>query len=79
MAFDTRDKRAAAAAMLFLPAFPDPDGLAFSQGDRQMVVGVYPGILAGPPPALTNRLLVMGRPPGCFGTKNCIAERYTFI
>ena len=79
MAFDTRDKRAAALAMFIMPSLPDPDGAAFSQSDRQMVQGVYGGIAAGPPPAITERLLVMGRPAGCFVTKKCLAENYVYI
>ena len=74
MAFDTRDNRAAAMAMFILPSLPDPDGAAFSQSDRQMVVGVYGGIAAGTPAAAANRTLQHGRPPGVYGTKNCFAK-----
>ena len=45
--FDTREKRAAAQGTFILPMLPDPDGAAFSQADRQQVIGVYSGVLAG--------------------------------
>jgi len=43
--FASRDERAGAQAMLWGPFHPWPDGLAFSQADRRMVQGVYPGCL----------------------------------
>ena len=52
MAFDTRDDRAGAQGAFLLPLHPDPDGAAFSQEDRQMVLGVYPNILASLPPVV---------------------------
>jgi len=45
--FDTRDKRAAAMGMILFPMMPNPDGLAFSQGDRKMVQGIYPFEITG--------------------------------
>ena len=42
---DSRDKRAGAQAMLWSPLHPEPDGGAFTQADRRMVQGVYPGCL----------------------------------
>jgi len=45
--FDTRDKRAAAMGMILFPMMPNPDGLAFSQGDRKMVQGIYPFEVTG--------------------------------
>ena len=47
MAFDTQDERSGAMGTFILPLHPDPDGLEFSQADRQQVVGVYPGLLSG--------------------------------
>jgi len=79
MAFDTRDKRASAMAMFILPILPDPDGLAFSQADRQMVLGVYCGILVGPPAAPSSRALLIGLPPGVYSTQKCITENYVYI
>jgi len=46
--FDTLDDRSGAMGTLLLPIMPDPDGLAFSQADRQQLLGVYPGLLVGP-------------------------------
>ena len=79
MAFDTRDKRASAMAMFILPIMPDPDGLAFSQADRQMMLGVYAGILVGPPAAPTSRALLIGKPTGVFVTKQCIKKDFIYI
>lgn len=79
MAFDTRDKRASAMSGFLLALMPDPDGLAFSQADRQQVQGVYSGILAAAPPAITSRALLIGKPPGAFATKQCIAENFIYI
>jgi len=79
MAFDTRDKRASAMATFILPLLPDPDGLAFSQADRQMVLGVYCGILVGPPAGPSSRALLIGRAPGVYATKQCITENFVYI
>lgn len=49
MAIDTRDKRAGAQGLFIQPLHPTADAAAFSQADRQMVQGVYPGIAAGAP------------------------------
>lgn len=45
MAFDTQTKRAGALGIHIHPLHPTGDG-TINQGDRQMVVGIYPGILA---------------------------------
>ena len=45
--FDTRDKRAAAQGMILFPMMPDPDGAAFSEGDRRQVQGIYPYTITG--------------------------------
>jgi len=37
------------------------------------------GTYGGAPPPVTNRLYLMGRPPGCYATKRCIVERYACI
>jgi len=47
--FDTRDDRAGAQGTQLYPMHPEPDGLAFSQEDRQLAVGVYPNILGSAP------------------------------
>ena len=77
--FDTRDLRASAMGTILFPLMPDPDGLEFSQADRQMVVGVYSGILVGPPAAPSSRALVIGRPPGVFATRQCITRDFVYI
>ena len=80
MAFDTRDKRASAMAMFIIPLMPDPDGAAFIQADRQMVQGVYCGILAGSPtPPPSSRALVIGKPPGAYAIKKCVARNFVYI
>lgn len=48
MAIDSQDKRAGAQGLHIHPLHPAADG-AIGQADRQMVVGVYPRILAGVP------------------------------
>lgn len=77
--FDTRDLRASAMGTILFPQMPDPDGLAFSQADRQMVAGVYAGILVGPPAPPSSRALLIGLPPGVFVTKQCITENFVYI
>lgn len=77
--FDTRDERASAMGTILFPLMPEPDGLAFSQADRQQIVGVYCGILVGPPAGPTSRALVIGKPPGVFVTKNCITMDFVYI
>ena len=47
--FDSYNDAAGAQGTFILPMAPDPDVLGLSQGDRQMVQGVYPGILADVP------------------------------
>ncbi|KPL25594.1 MAG: hypothetical protein AMJ75_00350 [Phycisphaerae bacterium SM1_79] len=56
MALDTRYNRTGAITFHCWPMHPDADGAAFSQGDRQMVIGVYPGVLAAAPAAVTGLL-----------------------
>jgi hypothetical protein len=77
--FDTRDERASAMSTPIFPLMPEPDGLAFSQADRQMILGVYSGILVGPPPGPSSRALVVGFPPGVFVTKQCITRNFVYI
>jgi hypothetical protein len=77
--FDTRNERASAMSTPIFPLMPEPDGLPFSQADRQMVVGVYCGILVGPPAGPSSRALVIGKPPGVFVTKNCITRDFVYI
>ena len=77
--FDTRDERASAMGTILFPQMPDPDGLAFSQADRQMVVGVYSGILVGPPAAPTSRARLIGLPTGVFVTRQCITKDFVYI
>jgi len=77
--FDTRNERASAMGTAIFPIMPDPDGLAFSQADRQMVLGIYCGILVGPPPPPSSRALLIGRPPGVYVTKQCIAKDFVYI
>ena len=77
--FDTRDERALAMSTPVFPLMPEPDGLAFSQADRQMVLGVYCGILVGPPAAPSSRALVIGKPPGVFATRQCITRDFVYI
>lgn len=79
MAFDSRDNRASAMSNPIFALMPDPDGLEFSQADRQMVLGVYAGILVGPPPGPTARALLIGQPPGSYVTKNCITHNFVYI
>lgn len=45
MAIDSQDKRAGVQGLHIHPLHPVADG-TITQADRQMVVGVYPGILA---------------------------------
>lgn len=77
--FDTRDLRASAMGTILFPMMPFPDGLEFSQADRQMVVGVYAGILVGPPAGPSSRALLTGLPPGTYATEQCIARNYVYI
>jgi len=42
MPIDSRDKRAAAAGGLLMPAMPLPDGNVPTESDRSMISGVYP-------------------------------------
>ncbi|MBA7518570.1 hypothetical protein ES705_10641 [subsurface metagenome] len=78
--FDTRDERASAMSTPIFPLMPDPDGLEFSQADRQMILGVYCGILVGPPaPPPSSRALLIGRPPGLYVTKKCITRDFVYI
>ena len=77
--FDTRDVRASAMGTILFPFLPDPDGLEFSQADRQMVCGVYCGILVGPPAAPTSRALLIGKPTGVYSTKQCITRDFVYI
>lgn len=46
MAIDSEDKRRAAQSTPWDPVLPTADG-TIDQADRQQVVGVYPGVLAG--------------------------------
>jgi len=77
--FDTRDLRASAMGTILFPMMPDPDGLEFSQADRQMVVGVYSGVLVGPPAAPSSRALLTGLPPGTYATRQCLTKWYIHI
>ena len=77
--FDTRDERASAMGTPIFPLMPEPDGLPFSQADRQMIIGVYSGILVGPPPPPTSRALLIGLPAGVYVTKQCITRDFVFI
>jgi len=79
MAFDTRDKRASVMSTPIFPLMPEPDGLPFSQADRQMFLGIYAGILFGPPAGPTSRALVIGQPPGSYVTRNCITHNFVYI
>lgn len=77
--FDTRDERASAMSTPIFPQMPDPDGLAFSQADRQQVLGVYSGILVGPPAGPTSRARLIGLPAGVFVTRQCITRDFVYI
>ena len=77
--FDTQDERAGAMGMFIIPLMPVPDGAAFSQADRQQIIGVYPGILAGPPASPTSRARLIGLPTGVFVTKNCLTRDFVYI
>ena len=77
--FDTRDLRASAMGTILFPIMPDPDGLEFSQADRQMIAGVYAGILVGPPAAPSSRALLIGKPAGVYVTKKCITKDFVYI
>jgi len=59
VAIDTRNKRAsvAAAGVLFLVAWPAPDG-TIGSGDRRHVAALYSG-LAGIPIEVTGRLALV--------------------
>ena len=45
MAFDSRDKRAAAMGSPFMPMMPAADGETLSEADRKMAIGVYPVVI----------------------------------
>ena len=77
--FGTRDIRASAMSTPIFPLMPDPDGLPFSQADRQMVLGVYCGILVGPPAGPTSRARLIGLPKGVYVTKRCITRDFVYI
>ncbi|MHA2064185.1 MAG: hypothetical protein ACXABY_07370 [Candidatus Thorarchaeota archaeon] len=49
MAIDTRNERAGAQGKHIHPLQPSGNG-TIDQADRQMIVGVYPGVLAGGAP-----------------------------
>lgn len=62
----TEDDRRGAQGTLVFPLHPAADGAAFSQGDRQMVAGVYPNVLAAEPESAWDvgsrgRLTIRGR------------------
>lgn len=77
--FDTRNERASAMSTPIFPLMPEPDGLPFSQADRQQIGGVYCGILVGPPAGPSSRALVIGKPPGVYATQQCITENFVYI
>jgi hypothetical protein len=55
MAIDSRDKRAGAMGWAIMPQLPAADN-DIGQADRQQVVGIYPGVLAGVPTVVSETL-----------------------
>lgn len=58
MAIDSEDKRRGAQGLPWEPRLPTADG-TIDQADRQQVVGVYPGVLAGAAEAPKGGLMLL--------------------